>query len=105
MGNPTYEDLAAQLSLGLDLCVRARRLDAQERTNVMDEAFPGNGLERLAPRMTANFPAQPYLTRSATIAVWVQDQYDTDLLKWETDTRAMLSRLPIHSPPQAGEAE
>lgn len=93
MGEPTYEDLAKQLSAGLDLCIRARNLDAQERTNVMVEAFPEIDMERCAPRLNANFPDQPYTTKSHTIAAWVQQQYDVDLAAWERETKAMLVRL------------
>lgn len=97
---PTYEALAAQLSKGLDLCIRARGLEAQDRTNAMVEAFPGIDMERCAPRLNARERAreQPYLTQSATIPIWVQEQYDRDLLAWEDDTRSMLSRLSLYRP-------
>lgn len=97
MSRPSYEDLARQLSKGLDLCVRARRLDAQDRTNIMTETFPGIDMTRAAPRLNAVFPDTPYETRSATIPVWIQQQYDTDLTAWEADTQRMLSMLPLHA--------
>lgn len=96
MSEPTYADIARQLSRGLDLCVRARSLDAQDRTNVMVETFPGIDMTRAGPRLNAVFPDTPYTTRSATIPVWLQQQYDTDLAAWESETRTMLSRLPLH---------
>lgn len=97
MGEPTFADLAKQLSAGLDLCARARKLDAQERTNAMVEAAGGEiDMERMAARLNASHPDLPYATRSATIAVWVQEQYDRDLAKWEADTRTMLSKLPYY---------
>jgi hypothetical protein len=82
--------LAAALSVGLDLCVRARKLDAQDRTNIMLEEFPDIDMERSAPRLTALQPWAPYETRSATIPVWVQEQYDRDLAEWEASTRKLL---------------
>lgn len=75
------------LSEGLDLCVRARKLDAQERTNAMAEAFPGIDLERAAPRLNRHSPDAPYLTKSGTVALWVQEQYDADLASWEKRAR------------------
>jgi len=102
MSVPSYEDLAKQLSAGLDLCIRARNLDAQERTNVMTEAFPEIDMERCAPRLNANFPDQPYTTKSHTIAAWVQQQYDVDLAAWERDTKAMLLKLTAYSFSQDG---
>jgi hypothetical protein len=89
----TYADLAALLSAGLDLCVRARKMDAQDRTNAMVETFPGIELERAAPRLTANQPWAPYETRSLTIPLWVQEQYERDLADWEKSARAALMQL------------
>lgn len=82
----------ALLSEGLDLCVRARKLDAQERTNVMVAAFPGIDMERAAPRLNAHHPDAPYTTKSGTIALWVQEQYDTDLADWERRARHHLTQ-------------
>ncbi len=80
------------LSEGLDLCVRARRLDAQQRSNDMAEFFPGFDLEKGAAGLTANRPDAPYLPKSATIPLWVQDQYETDLADWERRTRRHLTQ-------------
>lgn len=77
------------LSEGLDLCVRARKLDAQDRTNMQVEMSSApkewwdENLERRAAMHNEMFPAQPMLTRSATIPLWVQDQYEKDLADWE----------------------
>lgn len=80
------------LSEGLDLCVRARKLDAQDRTNTMAEVFPGTDLERAAPRLNASRPEAPYMTRSLTIPLWVQEQYETDLAEWERRARHHLTQ-------------
>lgn len=85
------------LSEGLDLCVRARKLDAQDRTNAqveisLDRAWwtPENTARR-AERHNEIFPDQPMATRSATIPLWVQDQYEKDLAAWERAARHHLS--------------
>lgn len=80
------------LSEGLDLCVRARKLDMQERTNAIAERSPGTDLERHADRHNAwpHNEHQPIMSRSATIPLWVQDQYERDLADWERRSRAHL---------------
>jgi hypothetical protein len=81
------------LSEGLDLCVRARRLDAQDRTNGLVEASVGGlDLDRYAPRHNAISPDQPVLSRSATIPLWVQDQYERDLADWERRAKHHLTQ-------------
>lgn len=80
------------LSEGLDLCVRARKLDSQDRTNTMVEVFPGIDLERAAPQLNANHQEAPYMTRSATMPLWVQDQYEKDLADWERRARHHLTQ-------------
>lgn len=67
------EEYRALLSEGLDLCVRARKLD--EPTIALQEEWERN----------------PHMSRSATPALWVMDQYDHDLADWETRARKALS--------------
>lgn len=88
-GNARVSDCCKQLlSEGLDLCVRARKFDAQDRTNGAVAASSGPlDLELYAPRHNARWPDQPALTRSATIPLWVQDQYERDLADWERRAR------------------
>lgn len=84
------------LSEGLDLCVRARKLDAQVRTNAHIESSSApkewwdDNLERYAARHNAIFPDQPIFGRSATIPLWIQDQYEKDIAEWERKARAHL---------------
>lgn len=80
------------LSEGLDLCVRARRLDMQERTNIVAEMAPDTDLERYAARHNADpdYAHAPVTTKSATIALWVMDQYERDLAEWEGRVRKHL---------------
>jgi hypothetical protein len=86
------------LSEGLDLCVRARKLDAQDRTNaqVRISKAPKEWWDKNLPRRVAMhnaaFPDQPMSTRSATIPMWVQDQYEKDLADWERRGRAHLQK-------------
>lgn len=71
------DDLALLLSEGLDLCVRARGLDAQvERATEagMGRKFPGG-------------------TRCLTPALWVMEGYETDLGDWEARAKSLLLRL------------
>jgi len=64
-------DLRTLLGEGLDLCVRARKM-----TDIENE---------IARRPDDGLP------RSATIPLWLEDQYQKDLADWETRARAALS--------------
>lgn len=76
-GDTSADELAAILSEGLDLCVRARGLDEQVQRALQA------GMGRIFPEGT----------RCATPALWVQEQYDTDLAEWEVKARAAMLRL------------
>ncbi len=67
-------DIAVLLSEALDLAVRARKLD--EQVAIMNMAKIGY----CGPE-----------TNSGTPALWVMDQYDTDLADWEKRARKALS--------------
>ena len=82
------------ISEGLDLCVRARKLDAQDRTNaslsasMCPEEWQASGnFDRHVKRHNVVFPDQPMMTRSGTVPLWVQDQYEKDLAEWERKSR------------------
>ena len=64
------EELQTLLAEGLDLCVRARKLD-EPVAGLDDQRTP--------------------MTRSATPHLWVLDQYDRDLAAWEKRARKALS--------------
>ena len=64
------------LSEGLDLCVRARKMDDLERKAVEWQM------------------RNPGATRSGTIALWVQEQYETDLADWEKRVRNAMHYRP-----------
>lgn len=59
------------LGRALDLCVRARRLD--DAAELVEQT------------------EKPGQTRSATMHLWVLDQYEKDLAEWETEARAFLT--------------
>ena len=73
MSSETTDPIRLLLSEGLDLCVRARKLD--ESMIALQELWASN----------------PDMTRSGTIPLWVQDQYDKDLADWEARARRALS--------------
>lgn len=85
------------LAQGLDLCVRARKLDAQERANTyIDASVAGDEWEEsgrfadYAERHNIVNPVQPIATKSAAMHLWVQDQFDKDLYEWEQAARRYL---------------
>lgn len=86
------------LSEGLDLCVRARKMDAHDRTDAKIEISSSpkewwdENLERRADRHNAIYPDQPMSYKSATITLWVQDQYEKDLAEWERKSRKHLTQ-------------
>ncbi len=84
------ESFRALLSEGLDLCVRARKLDAMVRTASIAEAGVTD-LDRYAERHNIQWPDQPVLTKSGSPALWVSEQYDTDLDDWERRVRKALT--------------
>ena len=62
------------LAEGLDLCVRARKLDEQATLCSLDKYHPS--------------PEGP---RCITPHIWVIDQYEKDLADWEARARKALS--------------
>lgn len=85
------------LSRALDLAVRARKLDAQQRSNdAVERSTCGDEWERsglFGEYAAQNNAAQPWremMPRSATLPVWVIDQYDKDLHDWERQARLHL---------------
>jgi hypothetical protein len=85
------------LSQGLDLCVRARKLDAMNRRTVQIAACidpiawqESGRFDTFVERHNIENPAQEIATRSGTPALWVQDQYERDLHEWESRARKHL---------------
>lgn len=102
------ERLREALSNGLDLCVRARKLDAMDRREATlaassnpDEWQASGRFDTYVERHNRVRPDQPIATRSGTIALWVQEQYETDLADWERTARAAL-RTPRADEEAAG---
>ena len=70
--------LAEILADGLDLCVRARKLDQ------LIETIPSDHSDN---------PCNHPIMRSYTPPLWVRDQYDADLEAWEAKARALMTEL------------
>lgn len=88
---PTCRDL---LSEGLDLCVRARGMDAVDRrasalaASVDGEEWEKSGrFDQYVDQHNIQNPDRPIDIRSATMPLWYQVQYETDLADWERRTR------------------
>lgn len=85
------------LSEGLDLCVRARKMDAIDRRNATlavskhpKEWVEGGRFDEYVERHNLDRPDFPIATRSGTVALWVEEQYQTDLAEWERKSRQHL---------------
>lgn len=96
------------LSQGLELCQRARQMDAQDRTEAAlsisgdPEAWKRHGLfERYVDLNNESRPHAPMTPHCGTVALWVQDQYDKDLFAWEAAARLHL----LHACPDKTGAE
>lgn len=79
MSDERMAALELALSEGLDLCERARRMEAMDK-------------DRLEYLMR-----NPEVTKSATIPLWAEEQYQRDLAEWEKRARAILyagGRIP-----------
>lgn len=95
------------LSEGLDLCVRARQMDAMDRRQatlaaVSDpQGWQESGMfDEHVKFHNQHNPDHPISTRSATIPLWLQDQYEKDLAEWERKGRHHLMsgcRSPEHT--------
>ena len=92
------DQLTALLSEGLDLCVRARKMDAMDRRQKALDASVGadewqasGQFDRYVERHNIDYPHAPISTRSATVALWMQDQYNKDLADWEARARKAIT--------------
>lgn len=97
------------LSEGLDLCIRARKMDAMDRREATlaissdPDVWQADGtFDRYVGRHNIQNPEQPIATRSGTVPLWLQDQYEKDLADWETRARKALMSTPD---PGTGEAQ
>lgn len=86
------------LSEALDLCVRANKLDAQQRANtehaasMKPEDWDADRFARHAMRHNIKHPEIPMETAVKLIPKWVEDHYATDLADWQKRARAFLMR-------------
>ncbi|SOC45709.1 hypothetical protein SAMN05892877_11798 [Rhizobium subbaraonis] len=91
------------LSEGLDLCVRARSMDAMDRraatlaASSHAESWVESGLfDKYVERHNIDRPDTPISTRSGTVALWLEEQYQTDLAAWERKSRHHLMQGCSH---------
>jgi hypothetical protein len=91
------ETCRSLLSEGLDICVRGRNLDAQERTNNTlaiscdPEGWIDSGkFSNYVERHNLTNPDHPLSHRSGTLSLWIQEQYETDVAAWERRARQHL---------------
>ncbi len=97
------------LSEGLDLCVRARDMDSMDRrvttlaVSSDPEAWQASGqFARHVERHNIVHAQAPISTRSGTLPLWVQDQYEKDLYARETKSRRHLMQgCPMLADPQS----
>lgn len=82
---------------GLNLCVRARKLDAIDRRadNLEWSSDPAKWqadgtFDRFIARNNAEHPHAPIESRCLTPQLWTQDQYERDLHDWEQRARVHL---------------
>ena len=91
MSCDTCRELLAE---GLDLCVRARQMDAMDRReatlkiSVDPDRWVESGLfDKHVERHNIERPHAPISTKSGTVWLWVKEQYETDLAAWEKKSR------------------
>jgi len=87
------------LAAALDLCVRARKMDEQDRrvatlaASVDGASWVESGrFDEYVRRHNIHYPDRSIAPKSATIHLWVQEQYDTDLAAWERNARHHLTQ-------------
>ena len=87
------------LNEALNLCVRARTMDSMDRraatlaASVVPEEWESSGLfAKHVERHNIVYPERPIHTRSATVHLWVQEQYESDLAEWERSARKHLTQ-------------
>jgi hypothetical protein len=105
----TCDTCRSLLSEGLDLCVRARKMDAMDRRTATltmskdPEAWVNGGrFDEYVEQYNIDRPDRPIATRSGTVALWLEEQYQTDLAEWERKSRHHLMQgcvsVPVDKP-------
>jgi hypothetical protein len=89
--------LAELLAEGLDLCRRAREMDAMDRRNATlklsadPQGWLSSGLfDRYVEEHNSHNMDSPIASRSGTLHLWVLQQYEVDLADWERRAKAAL---------------
>jgi hypothetical protein len=95
---PRCQTCRVLLGQALDLCVRARKMDAIDRrashlaiSQNPDEWQESGTFDAFVADNNAQNPHRPIATKSATVLLWMQEQYDLDLADWEARARNHLT--------------
>lgn len=95
------DDIRTLLSQGLDLCVRARDMEEKDRRRAAldassdPEGWQASGkFDKYVARNNIEHPEYQIHTQSATIPLWLEEQYQADLADWERRARAALMKAP-----------
>lgn len=88
------------LNEALNLSVRARKLDASQRSvdelnaSVNPDNWPAKAFDRHVARHNARHPLIPMAPHNGCIVhPWVEEQYASDLADWESRARKHLSGM------------
>jgi hypothetical protein len=99
------DEIEKLLSEGLNLCVRARTLDSVARrestlaaSSNPDEWLSSGQFDRYIERNNIKNPHAPIHSKCGTLQLWIQDQYERDLLDWEKRAREALSKRGWSTP-------
>jgi hypothetical protein len=87
------------LNEALNLAVRSDQFEEQNRRQAAldasgdaDEWIESGRFDAHVERHNFHYPHKPMATRSLTMHLWVQDQYDKDLADWQAKARAHLTK-------------
>ena len=97
----TNSEILGLLSEALDLCVRARDMEARERrgaalgaSSAPDEWQASGSFDRHVTRNNIQHPDFPIHHSSATVPLWLEHQYQRDVSDWERRARSALMKEP-----------
>ena len=72
-----------------------RRDVALECSGNPDEWQKSGGFDKYVARQNITNPVRPIATKSATVHLWMKDQYDKDLFVWEEGLVPALGNDPL----------
>ena len=93
----TCETCRYLLNTALNLACRSDQFEEQRRRQsnldaslCQDEWQESGRFDAYVERHNAHYPHAQIATKSMTMHLWVQDQYDKDLAQWQATARAHL---------------